>query len=235
MVAMTNERCFSTFDPRTYGGGRRMRTSGAAVAVVFAAVEGAPALARADEGGGSFWQPGTYDSLAAVPDQPGWSFSTTYNHVSTNAGASVAAAREIQIGRLDPNLRASLSANVNAVGDSISLSPSYGFATPILGAQAVVGVSTVLSRSATALTGTLTAALGPVTLVRSDSISDSVVGFGDVTPLATLYWNKGVHNFMVYGTGNLPVGAYQSTRLSNLGRRDGRWRRLYLLQLGHRL
>jgi hypothetical protein len=217
MVAMTNERCFSTFKGRTYGVGRRMRTSGAAVAVVFATVVGVPVLARADEGGGSFWQPGTYDSLAAVPDQPGWSLSATYNHVSTSAGASVAAAREIQIGRLDPNLRASLSANVNAVGDSISVSPSYGFATPILGAQAVVGVSTVLSRSATALTGTLTATLGPVTLVRSDSISDSVTGFGDVTPLATLYWNKGVHNFMVYGTGNLPVGAYQSTRLSNLG------------------
>jgi Putative MetA-pathway of phenol degradation len=59
--------------------------------------------------------------------------------------------------------------------------------------------------------------VGPITFVRSDSISDSVTGFSDLTPQATLYWNKGVHNFMVYGTGNLPVGAYQSSRLSNLG------------------
>jgi len=129
----------------------------------------------------------------------------------------VATARELQIGRLDPNLKASLSANVNAVGDSVSVTPSYGFATRVFGAQAVVGVSTVLGRSSTDLAGTLTATLGPLTLVRSDSISDSVTGFGDLTPQATLYWNKGVHNFMAYGTGNIPVGAYQSNRLSSLG------------------
>jgi hypothetical protein len=80
-----------------------------------------------------------------------------------------------------------LSANVNAVGDSISVSPSYGFATPVLGAHAVVSMSTVLSRSSTALAGTLMATLGPLTLVRSDSISDSVTGFGDLSPQATLY------------------------------------------------
>jgi hypothetical protein len=32
-----------------------------------------------------------------------------------------------------------------------------------------------------------------------------------------LKWNRGTDNFMVYGTGNIPVGAYQVTRLSNLG------------------
>src|ERR1700704_6056298 len=75
----------------------------------------------------------------------------------------------------------------------------------------------ILGRSSTSLSGTLMATLGPLALVRSDSIADSVTGFGDLNPQATLYWNKGVHNFMVYGTGNIPVGAYQSTRLSNLG------------------
>ncbi len=185
--------------------------------LVLAAVTGIPSLSRADEGGGSFWQPGTYDSLAAVPDAPGWSFAATYTHVPTISGGVVAAAREISIGRLDPNLKANLSATVNAVSDTITVSPSYAFATPILGARAVVSVSSVLDRSSTALAGTLTTTLGPVTLVRSDSISDSVTGFGDLSPLATLYWNKGVHNFMVYGTGNVPVGAYQSTRLSNIG------------------
>src|SRR5450631_451088 len=87
---------------KKFWGGRRIWTLGLAATLVSAAVAGSPILARADEGGGSFWQPGNYDSLAAVPDQPGWSFATTYNHVSTNAGASVAAARAIPIGRLDP-------------------------------------------------------------------------------------------------------------------------------------
>jgi hypothetical protein len=186
-------------------------------ALVFAAAAGIPDLSRADEGGGSFWQPGTYGSLAAVPDEPGWALTATYNHGSTSSGSSVATAREISIGRLDPNLRASLSANANAVGDGITVSPSYVFATPVLGAKAEVSVSTVFGGSSTVLAGTLFAALGPITLLRSDSISDSVTGFGDLIPQATLYWNKGVHNFMVYGTGDIPVGAYQSTRLSSLG------------------
>jgi hypothetical protein len=100
---------------------------------LFAAVVGIPDLSHADEGGTSFWQPGTYDSLAAVPNQPGWSFAATYYHASANAGSAVAAAQEIRIGRLDPNLKATLSANSNYVEDSISVSPSYVFATPVLG------------------------------------------------------------------------------------------------------
>src|SRR5262249_9814400 len=50
-----------------------------------------------------------------------------------------------------------------------------------------------------------------------DSINDSVSGFGDVFPLATLRWNSGVHNVMTYVMGDVPVGAYDSTRLSNIG------------------
>ena len=36
-------------------------------------------------------------------------------------------------------------------------------------------------------------------------------------PLATLRWNNGVHNYMTYMTGDIPVGAYDSTRMSNIG------------------
>jgi hypothetical protein len=197
--------------------GQAAQTTGAAAVVVLAAIAGIPSFARADEGGGSFWQPGSYESLAAVPDEPGWSFAATYTHVPTISGSAVAAAREISIGRLDPTLRASLSATVHATSDTITVSPSYAFATPVLGARAVVSVSSVLSRSSTDLAGTLTTALGPVIQVRSDSISDSLTAFGDLAPLATLYWNKGVHNFMVYGTANLPVGSYLSSRLTNIG------------------
>ena len=52
---------------------------------------------------------------------------------------------------------------------------------------------------------------------RSDSINSSVTGFGDLYPAAVLQWHDGVNNFMVYGTGDIPVGAYDSMRLANLG------------------
>lgn len=41
-------------------------------------------------------------------------------------------------------------------------------------------------------------------------------GFVDLIPQASLRWNAGVHNFMIYGMGDIPVGAYQSLRLSNI-------------------
>ena len=53
--------------------------------------------------------------------------------------------------------------------------------------------------------------------MRSDSISDTAWGFGDVVPIVSERWNIGVHNVMTYITGDIPVGAYDSTRLSNIG------------------
>jgi hypothetical protein len=35
-----------------------------------------PTIARADEGGVSFWIPGFFGSLAAAPQQPGWSLTS---------------------------------------------------------------------------------------------------------------------------------------------------------------
>jgi len=64
--------------------------------------------------------------------------------------------------------------------------------------------------------GTLVTTVGPLTAVRSFSISSEVTGFGDLFPQAFLKWNAGVHNFMVYGFGDIPVGDYESTRLANL-------------------
>ena len=36
-------------------------------------------------------------------------------------------------------------------------------------------------------------------------------------PQVSLKWNQGVNNFMVYGTGDIPVGDYDLNRLANLG------------------
>ena len=67
------------------------------------------------------------------------------------------------------------------------------------------------------LAGTLGTPFGNIPFMRSDSISDSVWGFGDLVPQFNLRWNSGVHNYMTYITGDIPVGAYDSSRLSNLG------------------
>ena len=51
--------------------------------------------------------------------------------------------------------------------------------------------------------------------------SDAVAGFGDIYPMAQLFWNKGPHNWMAYVTGSVPVGNFLPRRLSNLGRGHG--------------
>ena len=65
--------------------------------------------------------------------------------------------------------------------------------------------------------GTITAGVGPFTVTRSGSISDTVISYGDLYPQASLRWNSGVNNFMIYGTGDIPVGDYSATQLANLG------------------
>ena len=40
-----------------------------------------PGVSRADEAGASFWLPGQYASLAAVPQTPGWALTASYYHV----------------------------------------------------------------------------------------------------------------------------------------------------------
>jgi hypothetical protein len=176
----------------------------------------------ADEGGVSFWVPGFFGSLAAAPQQPGWSLADIYYHTTVSAGGDVSRAREFQIGRIPVNLSATLSASLNATGSLDMVIPTYVFATPVLGGQASASVIGMYGRVSTSLAGTLAGTLtvpgfGSIPFSRSDIISDSVWGFGDVIPQFALRWNAGVHNFMTYLTGDVPVGAYDSTRLSNIG------------------
>jgi hypothetical protein len=174
-------------------------------------------VSLADESGTSFWLPGTYGSLAAVPGTPGWAVASVYYHTSVSAGADVAAAREIQIGRFNPALNVNLNANLHASADLAIIVPSYVFATPVLGGQLAVQMGTIVGSTSANVNGTLTASLPPFSLVRTDSIGDTVTGFGDLYPQASLKWNMGVNNFMTYITGDIPVGNYSSTSLANLG------------------
>ncbi len=170
-----------------------------------------------DESGTSFWLPGSFGSLAAAPSTPGWAVASVYYHTSVSAGADVAAAREIQIGRFNPSLNVNLNASLHATADLAIIVPSYVFATPVFGGQLAVQMGTITGTTSANVNGTLTASLPPFSLLRTDSISDTTTGFGDLYPQASLKWNFGVNNFMTYITGDIPVGNYNSTSLSNLG------------------
>src|SRR5262245_13930825 len=200
---------------------RRARRGSFAAALVLGALIAVPPVARADEGGVSFWLRGFFGSLAAAPQQAGWSLTSIYYHTSVSAGADVTRAREFEIGRIPVNLTASVSASLQARADLGLFMPTYTFATPVFGGQLTLGAIGIYGGVNTNLTGSVTGALatplGTLPFSRFDSISDSVTGFGDVLPIATLRWNAGVHNYMTYITGDIPVGVYDSTRLSNVG------------------
>ncbi|QAU50320.1 phenol degradation protein meta [Bradyrhizobium guangzhouense] len=115
-----------------------------------------------------------------------------------------------------------MNANVNANVDLGLLNATYVFATPVLGGQASTSLIGIYGANTTSLNGLVTGTLAlpggaSIPFSRADSISDSVTGFGDLIPQFALRWNAGVNNYMTYITGDIPVGAYQSTRLANIG------------------
>jgi hypothetical protein len=199
-----------------------MRTGKVSAAISFAVVALTPGFASADEGGVSFWIPGFFGSLAATPQQPGWSGTMIYYHDSVSAGGNVALAREIELGRIPANLNATVNANINANVNLGLMAATYTFATPVLGAQASASLLGAYGANSTSLAGSVAGTLtGPggigVPFSRFDSISSSIVGFGDLIPQFALRWNAGVNNYMTYITGDIPVGMYDSMRLANLG------------------
>jgi hypothetical protein len=159
--------------------------------------------ASADEGGVSFWLPGIYGSLAAAPAQPGWAFTTFYYHTSVDAGAARAF-----------NRGGNLVAGLDARADFMFYAATYVFAEPLFGAQASLGLMNFAGRNRASIDATLT---GPLGNSISASRTDTVTGFGDLIPQASLKWNHGVHNVMLYATGGIPVGSYEASRLANIG------------------
>ena len=201
-----------------------------------------PTPSFADEGGVSFWLPGLFGSLAATPLEPGLTFSSTYYHTSVTAGGDVSRAREITIGRFPINLSGSVNLQLDLAADLGIFNAIYTLPTPVLGGQASIAMMGLFGRVGTSLSGTLNGALqGPGGMLfpfsRSDSISDAVFGVGDLIPQLFLRWNFGVHNFMTYATGDIPVGSYSSN--SSIEYRHRPWcgrrrRRLHILQSGDR-
>jgi hypothetical protein len=189
----------------------------ASMTLVIALTLSLPKIALADEDGVSFWLPGLFGSLAAVPQHPGWSVTAINYFDSVSASGAVAAAREITIGKLSPTVNVNLNVNLKATLDLTIVDAGYVFASPVFGGQLFLGMLGFVGPNSTQLDGTLTLASGPFAVMRSGTISQTTTGFGDLYPQAFIRWNNGVHNWMVYGTGDIPVGDYSSTNLANLG------------------
>jgi hypothetical protein len=192
-------------------------------AISLAAVVSYPKHALADEGGVSFWIPGFFGSLAAAPQQPGWSLATVNYYANVSGGGNVALAREFAIRNLPVGIQAQINASLHATADSVIAIPTYVFATPVLGGQASVSLVQGYGGANASLNGTVSGSVtGPLGNTipfgpRFDSINSSVTGFTDLIPQAALRWNAGVDNYMVYATGDVPIGTYNSSRLANMG------------------
>ncbi len=188
-----------------------------AAALALTTVTAAPTVSLADETGVSFWVPGFFGSLAATPQQPGWSLAAVNYYTNVSASGNAAVSREIAIGQFNPALHASISANVSARADIGFLAPSYVFATSFLGGQASVSLLAAYGQNSTALNGTIAGTVGPIPFTKTVALSQTTDGLGDLVPQFAVRWNAGVNNYMAYLTGDIPVGLYHSSNLANIG------------------
>jgi hypothetical protein len=165
-----------------------------------------PQNASADSGGASFWLPGIFGSLAAVPGVPGWAYTSLYIHESESANAS----KNFVLGGRVPG---SVVAGLNAHADVGVQGLTYVSPMPVLGGQASFSVLGAGGNVGVGIDATLT---GPRGNSISGAVTDNRNTFTDVFYQGALKWNQGVNNEMVYITGNIPSGTYDATRLANL-------------------
>src|SRR5262245_42493467 len=108
----------------------------AGAACLFLAIQSA----GAGQGGISYWLPGAFGSLAATPLQPGWSLGLIYLHTDVSAGGDVVASRAIRFPNRTVNLNINLDAEIKGRADLGVFSPTYVFASPVLGGQFAISV-----------------------------------------------------------------------------------------------
>src|SRR6516162_3845344 len=127
-------RVFADTGPRKLlAGSRRF----AMAFFVFVAITSSANISFADEDGISFWIPGFFGSLAAAPQQPGWSLTSIYYHDDVSGSGNEAIARAIRLG-LIPKVTVSISGNADVHAKNVNIgfiAPTYVFATPFLGGQ----------------------------------------------------------------------------------------------------
>ncbi len=196
---------------------RAIRSGLVCSALALAAIISVTGNALADETGVSFWVPGFFGSLAATPQQPGWSFAAINYYTNVSASGNAAVSREISVGQFNPTLNASINANVSARADIGFFAPSYVFATPFLGGQASASLLMAYGQNSTGLNGTISGTVGPIPFTRTIDLNQTTTGIGDLVPQFAVRWNSGVNNYMAYITGDIPVGEYSSNNLANIG------------------
>ena len=171
--------------------------------IIGCAVSVHAGAAHADESGVGFWLSGSYASFAASPPEPGWSIPSQFYYYDGRAGAG----KGFQHG-------SSVSLGLRSQSAVVFLTPTW---TPAgenwLGGQPSFSLtfgagwnSTFASLSTSTVNGN-----------ESRDVSSSIWGGADLSPEAQIAWTRGNHNWMTYVTGNIPSGAYQSSRLSNIG------------------
>jgi hypothetical protein len=98
--------------------------------------------------------------------------------------------------------------------DMLLAVPTYVFSDPVLGGQASINMTALLARVDVTIDSTLTGAGGGMLSGNQD---DTLTSVGDLYPSASLRWNDGVHNTMIYTMLGVPVGSYKIDRLANIG------------------
>jgi hypothetical protein len=187
------------------------------MAMALFLVAGAPTVAMADEGGVSMWLPGGFGSLAAVPPNPGWSFAAITYYSSVQAGADVARARQVLIGRRTINVNLNLNAELEGDIPAVFVVPAYTFENRIWDGFLTLSLMAGGARPTIDIDAAISGMIGGLPFGTERTLSDSRAGFADLYPRAAMSWNHGVHNTMIYSMADLPVGTYDSSRLANIG------------------
>ncbi len=158
--------------------------------------------ATADEGGVSFWLPGQYGSFAAIAPEPGWSLPllSYYYSGDASAGQAIGTGGAVRLG-------------VDADFFGQFVIPTYTPDAEFLGGRPSFSLAFIAAKTDVSASLTLGSASG--------AASDSATGIGDLYPTAQVFWNRGVHNWMTYATGAIPVGDYDPNRLANIGMGHG--------------
>ena len=179
----------------------------AAAVVLPLALAGQSAVA--DEGGVSFWLPGQMGSFSAVPGEPGWTVPVIYYHTEPDAEAS----KQYTLG-------GRITAGLRARADLVFAVPTYTFPEQVAGGRLAIGMGLAVGSMRGSIDATLT---GPGGGTISGGQSEEDSGNSDLYPIATLKWNQGVNNYLLYTMAGVPVGSYEAGRLANLGTNHWSW------------
>ena len=171
-----------------------------AIALCAALLSGVAGVAGCDEGGTPFWVSGQFASLAAIPPSPGWSANLTAYGYDGSAGAT----RPLPIG-------GAIVVDARQRSPSLSIQPGYAPAATWLGGQPYAGMS--IGAGCNRIEADAKFAGGRPLASRDDTLCAGT----DLYPFGSIGWTRGDDNAMVYLTGDIPVGAYQASRLANIG------------------